>query len=222
MSIDYHKVTWGDYSIQIEDYVELGIAQQLITESGRSLVQMVDPYSYRKKLTMPKMLLMGTNDEYWPVDAVKNYIDSIPGENSICYIANAGHNLGDKRQALNTLSAFFANTLTGSPYPRCNYSVTEQNSTIRLKVETTAHQLADARLWTSSSADRDFRDEKWSSTSLGVLGKPEVSIEMNYPKTGYTAFYVELVYQAPKGHEYTESTRIFLADSKKVLLNISE
>jgi PhoPQ-activated pathogenicity-related protein len=45
---------------------------------------MVDPYSYRSSLTMPKMLFMGTNDEYWPVDAIKNYIDSIPGENYIC------------------------------------------------------------------------------------------------------------------------------------------
>jgi len=183
---------------------------------------MVDPYSYRKQLTMPKMLFMGTNDEYWPVDNVKNYIDSIPGDNSICYIANAGHGLGDKRQALNSLSAFFANTLTGSPYPKCDYSLTEENSTIRLKVETTAHQLVNARLWTSTSTDRDFRDEKWSSTALGISGKPEVSVELKYPTNGYTAFYVELLYKAPKGHEYTESTRIFLADSKKVLLNINE
>lgn len=222
VSVDYHKVTWGDYSIQIEDYVKLGIAQQLSNEAGRSLVQMVDPYSYRQQLTMPKMLFMGTNDEYWPVDAVKNYIDSIPGDNSICYIANAGHGLGDKQQALNTLSAFFANTLTGSPYPRCDYSLTEENNTIRLKVETTASQLKDACLWTSTSTDRDFRDEKWSSTSLGISGKPEVNVELKYPQNGYKAFYVELLYRAPKGHEYTESTRIFLTDHSKVYLNIND
>lgn len=222
VSIDYHKVTWGDYSIQIEDYVKLGIAQQMSSEAGRSLVRMVDPYSYRKQLTMPKMLFMGTNDEYWPVDAVKNYIDSIPGNNSICYVANAGHGLGDKKQALNTLSAFFANTLTGSPYPRCDYSLTEENNTIRLKVETTASQLKDARMWTSTSTDRDFRDEKWSSASLGISAKPEVTVELKYPQNGYKAFYVELLYQAPKGHEYTESTRIFLAGQSKVYLNINE
>lgn len=48
---------------------------------------------------MPKMIFMGTNDPYWPVDAVKNYIDSIPGENRICYTPNAGHDMGDKKKA---------------------------------------------------------------------------------------------------------------------------
>ena len=48
---------------------------------------------------MPKMIFMGTNDPYWPVDAVKNYIDSIPGDNHICYTPNAGHDLGTKVKA---------------------------------------------------------------------------------------------------------------------------
>ena len=102
VNIDYHKVTWGDYSIQIEDYVKLGIAQQVNAPGGSELVQMIDPYSYRKTLTMPKMIFIGTNDEYWPVDAIKNYIDSIPGDNHICYVPNAGHNLGDKQKAFAT------------------------------------------------------------------------------------------------------------------------
>ena len=84
---------------------------------------MIDPYSYRKTLTMPKMIFMGTNDPYWPVDAVKNYIDSIPGDNHICYIPNAAHDLGDKKKAFTTLGAFLATTITNEKNPVCDYTV---------------------------------------------------------------------------------------------------
>lgn len=217
VNIEYHKVSWGDYSIQIEDYVKLGIAQKMETPGGSALVKMIDPYSYRKTLTMPKMIFMGTNDEYWPVDAVKNYIKDIPGNNHICYIANAGHDLGDKKQALNTLSSFFGTTITGNPYPVCNYSISENKGIVELNVHTTASKLVDANIWTSTSTDRDFRDEKWGSKSLKQSNVDVVKYVTSLPETGFKAFYIELKYKSPAGNEYTECTRMFLTNSKEIL-----
>ncbi|MBE9517013.1 MAG: PhoPQ-activated pathogenicity-like protein PqaA type, partial [Bacteroidetes bacterium] len=79
VNLDYQVQVWKEYSIQIEDYTKLGIPQDVHTENGDDITTMIDPYSYRKKLTMPKMIFIGTNDEYWPVDAIKHYIDDIPG-----------------------------------------------------------------------------------------------------------------------------------------------
>jgi len=76
VNIEYQKEVWGDYRIEIQDYVKLGIEQKLGTPGGDDLVKMIDPYSYRKSLTMPKMIFMGTNDPYWPADAIKNFTDS--------------------------------------------------------------------------------------------------------------------------------------------------
>jgi PhoPQ-activated pathogenicity-related protein len=218
VNIDYQKVVWGDYSVEINDYVELGIAQQLGTQEGSELVKMIDPYSYRKTLTMPKMLFMGTNDPYWPVDAVKNYIDSIPGDNHICYIPNAGHGLGDKKKAFTSLSAFVGTTVTNVEYPACNYTVSEENGIITLNVKTTPVLLVDAILWSSSSTDQDFRDEKWADTSLNPANKAEINVRIKYPESGFKAFYLDLKYKAPFGDDYTQSTRMFVADDKKLLL----
>jgi len=218
VNVDYQKVVWGDYSVEIEDYVKLGIAQQLGTPGGNDLTKMIDPYSYRKTLTMPKMLFMGTNDPYWPADAVKNYIDSIPGDNHICYTPNAAHDLGDKKKAFATLSAFLGTTVTNGKYPICDYTVSENNGIITLNIKTTPGLLVDAIMWSADSKDQDFRDEKWVDQSLNAAGKAEIKVEVKYPASGFKAFYVDLKYKAPFGDDFTQSTRMFVSTDKKLSL----
>lgn len=221
VNIDYQMVVWGDYSIEIQDYVKLGIPQQLGTPGGKELVTMIDPYSYRQLLTMPKMIFMGTNDPYWPVDAVKNYIDGIPGDNHICYTPNAGHGLGDKLKAIAALSALVGTTVTDGKLPVCNYSVSEANGAITLKIKTTPELLIDAILWSADSKDQDFRDDKWSDTSLNPSNKSETSVTIKCPESGFKAFYVDLKYKAPFGDDYTQSTRMFVTDDTKLLVKAS-
>jgi PhoPQ-activated pathogenicity-related protein len=218
VNIDYQKKVWGDYSIEIEDYVKLGIAQQLGTPGGNDLTKMIDPYSYRKTLTMPKMIFMGTNDPYWPADAVKNYIDSIPGDNHICYTPNAAHDLGDRKKAFATLSAFVGTTVTNGKYPICNYTISDDHKVMTLKIKTTPELLVDAIVWSADSKDQDFRDEKWTEKDLNIANQAEITVQVNIPDSGFKAFYVDLKYKAPFGDDYTQSTRMFVANDKKLLL----
>ena len=218
VNLDYQIKVWNEYSPQIEDYVKLGIPQEVNTGQGDTLTQMIDPYAYRKKLTMPKMIFIGTNDEYWPVDAIKHYIDSIPGKNYIHYVPNAGHDLGDTRQALQALSAFFGNTLQDAEYPDCRWNIAENGKEITLSVQASSDKLIDAFLWSADSEDRDFRDEEWSSESLHAGKQSEIKATETFPASGFKAFYVDLKYEAPNGGEYTKSTRMFVADDDEVFV----
>jgi PhoPQ-activated pathogenicity-related protein len=220
VNLDYQVKMWKSYSVQIEDYVKLGIPQNASSEKGKAITTMVDPYSYRNKLTMPKMIFMGTNDEYWTVDAIKHYIDSIPGENYIHYVPNVGHSLGDKQQALAGLSAFFGRTLAKAPYPVLQWDLTQTKKGISLKVNTTPDILVDAILWSTDSEDTDFRDEKWSGKSLGLKNKKPalITAAQPFPEKGYRAFYLDLKYRDMNGGEYTKSTRMFVADEDEVFL----
>jgi PhoPQ-activated pathogenicity-related protein len=218
VNIPYHKVAWGDYSIEIEDYVKLGLAQQFGTNQNNDLVTMIDPYSYRKTLTMPKILFMGTNDPYWPVDAVKNYIDDIPGDNHICYTPNAGHDMGDRKKVFATLSAFLGTTVTGGKLPKCDYTISEANGTIKISVSTNADKLVSASLFSTTSPSQEFRDKEWSSVSLQASNQPVVTAEVSNPRSGYKAFYVELTCKAPNGDSFTQCTRVFVASDKQVIL----
>lgn len=217
VSLDYQIKSWGDYSVQIEDYVKLGIPQSTGSEDGKAITAMIDPYSYRAKLTMPKLIFMGTNDEYWVVDNVKNYLKDIPGLNMLHYVPNAGHDLGDGKQAMEALSAFFGATLTGSEYTMCDWKHTPGAKSITLDIKATQDKLVDVIVWSATSPDQDLRNDIWTSKSLGIKNKGSIQVTEALPSSGFKAFYVDLKYKNLNGQTYTESTRIFLANEKSVL-----
>ena len=217
VSLDYQITAWNEYSIQINDYIKLEIPQTVGTEDGKAITQMVDPYSYRANLTMPKLIFIGTNDEYWPVDAIKNYIDDIPGENYIHYVPNAGHNLGDGEQALRALSAFWGKALNKAPQTSLSYDLTTNKTSATLRVKTSSNELLNAYIWSADSSDRDFRDEEWTSKQLDSKDHDHILQQVPFPKSGFKAFYIDLEYADPNGGKYTKSTRMYVADDDEIL-----
>ncbi len=223
VSVPYQRHMFGSYSVQIKDYVNLGLTEEVVTPTGRELVAMIDPYSYREKYTMPKMLFFGTNDEYWTVDAVKNYIDGIPVEKFISYTTNAGHGLGNKQAAFSSLEAFFSQTIDGIQYPRFDYKIKEQqgNATVVIKADKT--HLEEVILWEATSENKDFRQSMFIPTEQGISHKGKAKVEVNYPTEGYKAFIVMAKYRHPNGSEpYNITTRMFTADNDEVFEEIFE
>jgi len=217
VNLDYQVEVWGDYSIEIEDYVDLGIPQTINTEEGNALSTMIDPYSYRDQLKMPKLLLIGTNDPYWPVDAVKHYFNELQGENFIHYTPNAGHGLNGGQEARRSVNAFFCNTFAPLPYAQCSWEVSESGAGITLNVEGSANAIKAAYLWTADSEDRDFRDEVWSSGDLDALENSRINATVSFPETGFRAFYIDLKYTDLYGRDYTKSTQMFVVDNDELL-----
>ena len=74
--MNLQEESFGGYSEQIADYTEKGLQNQHDTAAGGGLRSIVDPYSYRGQLPQPKLVILGTNDRYWPVDAVNLYWDA--------------------------------------------------------------------------------------------------------------------------------------------------
>jgi PhoPQ-activated pathogenicity-related protein len=218
VNVAYQKEVWGDYSAEISDYVDLGIAQDFSTPDGRDLTTMIDPYSYREKLVMPKMIIMGTNDPYWPADAIKNYLYEIPGENYLHYEPNAGHDLGDGKGAMQSLSAFFSTAVSGKAHPECKWHAGFDKEQTDLMVNASP-ELLGANLWFCNSDDQDFRDNQFYSAPVEVRNTSEFNVIVKHPATGFRAFYVELVYPDPFGGVYSKCTRMFVADSLTLYLD---
>lgn len=219
VNLQYQLDVWSDYSPQIDDYVRLGIVQEVETGRGPEIARMIDPYAYRSKLTIPKLIVIGTNDEYWPVDAIKHYIREIPGENSIVYLPNAGHDLGGGEAAILAISAFFGQTLKGESYPVNQWDLNYNEREITLSVTVTPEPLESVTLWWADSEDRDFRDATFINKDLGLKNVSKLETNIDYPASGFRAFFVNLEYRDANGGTYTKSTRMFVANKNEVFVD---
>ena len=130
---------WGQYSEQIHDYVERGLMEKIPTPSGTKLWKLVDPYTYRDRLTKPKMLINGANDRYWTLNALDFYWDGLEGPKYLVELPNAGHGLEQNRDwAINGLGAFFRQVTTNRPMPKVSWSFADGDhgeSTLTIKAE---------------------------------------------------------------------------------------
>ena len=133
------------------------------------------------------------------------------------YVPNAGHDLGDGRQAMEALGAFFGSTINKTPYAVCKWTQSAAKNGVNLDIKATSDALVDVILWSAQSKDQDLRDDVWISKSLGIKNKSAVKVTETFPSSGFKAFYVDLKYKTPHGSTYTESTRVFLTNSKAVL-----
>jgi len=198
---------WGQYSEQIDDYVNRGLMERAKTREGTELWSMVDPFTYRDRLTIPKFLINGSNDRYWTLNALDLYWNGLKGPKYVVELPNAGHGLEVHRDwAINGLGAFFRHSVTGRPMPALSWSMKSPASgDFTLTVHADSVPLA-ARLWTASSGNRDFRDSKWTSSPLQAGTTITASIAR--PASGYLAAFAELEYLID-GIPYHLSTTFF-------------
>ena len=180
----HQKKSYGAFSSKIRPYTSRKIMERLETPRGQLLRKVVDPFEYLEKLQQPKLMLLGTNDPYWTVDAAQLYYPELKGPKALYYLPNAGHGLG--LGILPTLNAFLLSTLNGRPFPQL------QTKVIDGRMEVSWEGKGEAELWTASSATRDFREASWTATPL--KGDERVEIKPGSPKSGWSASYVTVTF----------------------------
>ncbi len=203
----HQKEVFGTYSEQISEYVKRGLVDLVVGDGkGKELVQLVDPYAYREKITMPKLIINGTNDRYWALDAANFYFQDLVGEKHILYVPNVGHGLeGGLDRVLRTLVAFF-NRLSGRielPKLQWKWKCDGSNQTLTIHSNPMPKE---AIIWTTQSPTKDFRDSKWSDKLISPEGD-EVKFVLQQPESGYAAAFAELVYEIG-GHRFSLCTTI--------------
>jgi PhoPQ-activated pathogenicity-related protein len=175
-------------------------------------LKLEDPYAYREILTLPKLLLLGTNDRYWAQDALNLYWDGLKGPKWVLYTPNSGHGLEDRMRVFATLSAYMRTIAANKPWPKLKWQHTGPGTDAKLTVTSDVAPLS-ARVWRVESATTDFRDSKWASTDVPVNGKT-VSAPLPAPASGYAASYIELTFNLD-GKPFNLSTQLRILPETK-------
>ena len=203
--MEHQLATWGTYSEQIEDYTRRGLQQVMVTERGAALNAIVDPYSYREILSQPKLIMLGTNDRYWPLDALNLYWDGLTGEKHVLYVPNNGHGLRDFARITGGLAALHKQAAGRLKLPELTWELTENGDTLDLAVRSDSPP-ASVSAWFASAATKDFRESVWQSTAA-MEADGAYRYRLKRPAAGYAALFGEAAFESD-GVPYYLSTNV--------------
>ena len=170
---------------------------------------MVDPYRYRADLDQPKLILLGTNDRYWPLDALKVYWDDLPEPKRVLYVPNQGHSVRDLDRLIGGLTALHRYSAHGEGLPDVSWSYEVRPD--RLGVDVRSNRVPRRVVaWTASSPTRDFREARWTSHGCKRTGEA-YACSVARAAEGYTAAYAELWFKDPGYPKFPLATVVCIA-----------
>ena len=183
---------YGTYSLEIKDYTEKSLPQLLSTDKGKEFARIVDPYTFLNRLTMPKLLLLGSNDAYWTLESANLYYNDLPGDKHIMYAPNTGHGALDTLQGLQVLASFAVLCSKHERLPAVNWAYGYKPDGLCLTLRPAKAPSA-VRVWTAVSDTRDFRKAKWADQKLAATNGA-YTFTLAKPKSGYAAVFGEVSY----------------------------
>jgi PhoPQ-activated pathogenicity-related protein len=207
-SFEHHWRVYGFWAPAIKDYQDMNIMDWARHPRYYQLMKIVEPYEYRERLTMPKLMINATGDQFFLPDSWQFYWDDLKGEKHIRYVPNADHSLR-KSDAIGTLQAFYSDIVEKRERPKLSWNV-GRDGAIRVKTETQPEQV---KLWQATNPDaRDFRLEKigaaWKDSPLIPKSPGVYEAKLPPPARGFTAYLVELTYRNGGKHPIKLTTGV--------------
>jgi PhoPQ-activated pathogenicity-related protein len=191
--LPHQLAEWGDYSPMIRDYTKLGLQDQIHNPRGAELAAMVDPWTYRDRLTMPKLIMNATNDEYWTLDSFNLYKDDLKGPTDVYYTPNVGHMMaGKEAQVAANGAMWFARLAAGKTSPKIDLKVGPLNQDGTRRIDLLGVPQT-ARLWVARAKTRDFRQSHWQEITANA-GNTEAGVHtFTVPQGANDTLYTALI-----------------------------
>lgn len=193
----HHFEVLGFFSPALEDYVRHGLFPHKIgTPEYQAVLAIEDPFNYRDRpaLRMPKLLINASGDQFFLPDNSQFYYSKLPEEKLLRYVPNAKHNLAGS-DATTTIIAFYQSVLNNTKRPQFS-TKKDTDGTITV---TPKGQPTEVKLWQATNPkDRDFRVDVIGNAYTATPVQPQkngtYSANVPKPKTGYTAWFLELTF----------------------------
>lgn len=195
--INHHFDSLGFYSSSIAPYVNDRIFDRFWLPRGKLLAQMVDPFEYRDRLTMPKFIVCSPGDSYFLPDGSQFYLPYLPGENLLRYVPNTDHGIGSNSTVLTSIENFFVQVSRGQNTPKISWEFLPDGA---LRVVTERGFPSGAKLWQAYNPNaRNFfysggSGITYASTDLveETPGSNSWVARVDTPETGFRAWFVEV------------------------------
>lgn len=193
-SFKHHYKAYGFFAPAVHDYVQHGIMNWMDTPQFARLLQIVEPFEYRHRLTMPKLILNACGDQFFLPDSSQFYFDQLCGPKYLRYVPNTDHSLRNS-DALETFGAFCYSILNKIKLPEPVWRF-EEGNVIRVWP---IYKPRKVLFWHATNTEaRDFRLDiigaAWKSEPLSPGSDGTYTATILQPERGWRAGLIELTY----------------------------
>lgn len=207
-SFEHHYRSYGYWSAAVRNYYDENLMDNLDGKAFQQLMDIEDPYSYRDRFTMPKLIINAAGDQFFLPDSSRFYYDDLPGEKHLLYEANTNHSL-QGTDVDSSITAFYQSILHGGKRPNLEWTF-EPDGSIRVTVDQTPLTVT---LWQATDPDhRDFRLESigpaYQATNLTAEGPGVYVARVPKPAKGWTAFFVEATFLGEGKYPFKFTTAV--------------
>lgn len=208
-SMQHHFAAYGFWAPAVGNYVQHSIMQRMDHPKIKDLYEIEDPLSYLDRLTMPKLVMNASGDQFFLPDSSQFYWNELKGPKALRYVPNADHGLNGT-DAGESIIAFYSLILNQKQIPDFRWSIGKDGISIEAKDKPT--QLV---VWQANNPEaRDFRVEtlgkKYTSESLQLGADGKLTVQIPTPVKGWTAYFVEASYDigAPVPFKMTSGVHV--------------
>src|SRR5262245_37923365 len=192
-----HYAAYGFWAPAVGNYAEQHkVMDRWDSPRMEELNRIEDPYFYLDRLTLPKYVVNAAGDQYFTPDSSKFYFDELRGPKYLRYVPNGDHSLRGT-DAADSILAFYRAIVRGKPLPKFRWKM-EKDGSITVETQTKPREV---NLWQATNPRaRDFRlltiGKAYRSSPLAPDGRGRYVGRVEKPEAGWTAFFVELVFDS--------------------------
>ncbi len=208
-SFEHHWQAYGFWAPAVWDYKNQGIMNWTGTPEYKRLTELVDPYSFRERLTLPKMVINATGDQFFLPDSSQFYWDGLVGPKLLRYVPNSEHSM-EGTDVAETFLSFYQSIVLGRPLPALSWKIEGD----RLIVSSEGKERPiEAQLWSAHNPKtRDFRVDTirrtWEPTKIEAAADGTFAAVLEDPKEGYRAYLIEVTFEGPQKVPFKLSTGV--------------
>lgn len=210
-SFQHHWRVYGKWAAAVNDYQREGIMEWQGSKEYERLVNLTEPFSFRQKLDMPKLILNATGDQFFLPDSWQFYWNDLIGEKHLRYVPNSEHSMRET-DAWSSLLAFYDMIVEESPRPDFDWEVRDGTIHIRTQPDFPPSEIT---LWKAHNPEaRNFQVDSigraYQATSISMATDGIYAIKIEKPEQGWSAFFVELSFNHKKDLPLKLSTGVVI------------
>jgi PhoPQ-activated pathogenicity-related protein len=210
----HHWRAMGYFSPALQDYVDARLIPDMIGKPGLAGVNLIeDPLNYQDRATMriPKFVVNAVGDEYFPPDNTRYGYLKVAEPKRLRMIPNSKHSTSGT-DIMESITAFYDAVLNKRPMPNFRWGLRADGAIVVSPRE----KPMEVWLWQGTNPkDRDFRvdtlgDKAFTATRLRPKEDGTYVGAVPRPRSGFTAYFVELVYPSGTRYPFKFTTEVYV------------